>query len=74
MEKKFYYKVDVSGKNGYSFMISTRQELMEDEVISVSQDYELFIDEEDVNYAVVDDLVTDYDIKAFGNNIIDVEV
>ena len=74
MVNKFYYKVDVSGKNGYSFMISTTQELMEDEVISVSQDYDLFIDEEDVNYAVVDDLVTDYDIKAFGDNIIDVEV
>lgn len=74
MANKFYYKVDVSGKNGYSFMISTTQELMEDEVISVSQDYDLFIDEEDVNYAVVDDLVTDYDIKAFGDNIIDVEV
>ena len=74
MENKFYYKVDVCGKNGYSFMISTTQELMEDEVISVSQDYELFLDEEDVNYAVVDDLVTDYDIKAFGNDIIDVVV
>lgn len=74
MKNKFYYKVDVSGKNGYSFMISTTQELMEDEVIRVSQDYELFLDEEDINYAVVDDLVTDYDIKAFGDNIIDVEV
>lgn len=74
MANKFYYKVDVSGKYGYSFMIATTQELMEDEVIRVSQDYELFLDEEDANYAVVDDLVTDYDIKAFGNNIIDVEV
>lgn len=55
-------------------MISTTQELMEDEVIRVSQDYELFLDEEDANYAVVDDLVTDYDIKAFGDNIIDVEL
>ena len=74
MANKFYYKVDVSGKNGYSFMISTTQDLMEDEVIRVSQDYELFLDEEDVNYAVVDDLVTNFDIKAFGDNIIDVEV
>lgn len=69
MEKKFYYKVDVLGKNGYSFMLSSNEELTEDDVFDVALENNLFEDEKDADIAIVDDLVTKYDIKAFKDNI-----
>ena len=69
MKDKFYYKVDVLGKNGYSFMLSSNEELTEDDVFDVALENNLFEDDKDVGIAIVDDLVSDYDIKAFGDNI-----
>ena len=69
MENKFYYKVDVLGKNGYSFMLSSNEELTEDDVFDVALENNLFEDDKDVGIAIIDDLVTEYDIKAFGDNI-----
>jgi hypothetical protein len=69
MENKFYYKVDVCGKNGYSFMLSSNEELTEDDVLDVALENNLFEDDKDVGIAIVDDLITEYDIKAFGDNI-----
>lgn len=65
--EKHYYKVDVSGRFGYSFMVVSKDELTEYEVIEASLKHNLFNDEEDADYATVDDLVTDYDIVAFKN-------
>ena len=67
MEKKFYYKIDVPGKHGYSFMVFSTDELDEGEVIDMALRNGLFDDEEDADYAIVDDLVSDYDIKSFTN-------
>ena len=61
------------GKYGYSFMIKSPVELVESEVIDIAKEYDLFLDADDRYYAVVDDMVTNYDIQAFGNNIIEVE-
>lgn len=69
MKDKFYYKVDVLGRNGYSFMLSSNEELTEDDVFDVALENNLFEDDKDVGIAIVDDLVSDYDIKAFGDNI-----
>lgn len=69
MEKKFYYKVDVLGKNGYSFMLSSNEELTEDDVFNIALENNLFEDEKDADIAIIDDLVTKYDIKAFKDNI-----
>lgn len=61
-----YYKIDVMGKNGYSFMVETDEELRYDEdAIDLAVEHNLFQDSEDADYAVVDDLVTERDIEEF---------
>ena len=65
MEKKFYYKIDVAGRHGYSFMVFSTDELDEGEVLDKALAKGLFQDEIDADYAVVDDLVTDYEIEFF---------
>lgn len=67
MEKKFYYKIDVAGRHGYSFMVFSTDELDECEVIDIALRNGLFDDDDDADYAIVDDLVSDYDIKSFTN-------
>ena len=62
---KHYYKVDVAGKHGYSFMVYSAYELDEFEVLNKALEHGLFQDLEDANYAVVDDLVSEYDIENF---------
>ena len=65
--KKHYYKIDVMGRNGYSFMVSSNNELDEGEVLDKAFEEGLFNDEYDIDYAVVDDLVSQYDIDNFKN-------
>ena len=61
-----YYKIDVMGKNGYSFMVETDEELRYDEdAIDLAVEHHLFQDSEDADYAVVDDLVTEREIEEF---------
>lgn len=62
---KIYYKIDVMGKHGYSFMVSSNDMLDEGEVLDKALAKGLFQDEIDADYAVVDDLVSDYDIENF---------
>lgn len=60
---KIYYKIDVPGKHGYSFMVTSNDVLDEGEVLDKALAKGLFQDEIDVDYAVVDDLVSDYEIE-----------
>lgn len=61
-----YYKIDVMGKNGYSFMIETDEELRYDEdAIDLALEHHLFQESEDADYAEVDSLVTEYDVNHF---------
>jgi len=61
-----YYKIDVMGKNGYSFMVETDEELRYDEdAIDLAVEHHLFQDSEDADYAVVDDLVMEREIEEF---------
>ena len=62
---KHYYKVDVAGKHGYSFMVYSAYELDECEVISLCLDADLFEDKNDAHYAVVDDLISVSDVEHF---------
>ena len=62
---EYYYKIDVSGRNGYSFMVKSSSELDEGEVIDKALEQGYFSDEYDADYAIVDDLVTPYDIDHF---------
>lgn len=64
---KHFYKVDVMGRNGYSFMVVGNDELDEGDVIDKALAKGLFDDETDADYAVVDDLVSEYDIENFKN-------
>lgn len=65
MNQKYYYKIDILGKHGYSFMVSSNDVLDEGEVLDKVLAKELFQDENDANYAVVDSLISDYDIENF---------
>lgn len=65
MEKKFYYKIDVAGRHGYSFMVFSTDELDEGEVLDKALAKGLFQDEFDADYAIVDDLVSNYEIEHF---------
>lgn len=62
---KIYYKIDVPGKHGYSFMVSSNDMLDEGEVLDKALAKGLFQDELDADYAIVDDLVSDYEIEVF---------
>ena len=65
MNQKYYYKIDVLGKHGYSFMVSSNDVFDESEILDKALTKGLFQDEIDVDYAVVDDLISDYDIEHF---------
>lgn len=66
MENKHYYKIDViDRKHGYSFMVSSEYLLDEEDVLDKCVDMGYFQNNEDVYHAVVDDLVSEYDIKHF---------
>lgn len=64
---KHYYKIDVPGHYGYSFMVVSNEELDELDVLHRAFLCDLFSDDNDVHYAVVDDLVSEYDIENFKN-------
>jgi hypothetical protein len=64
-DNKIYYKIDVMGKHGYSFMVSSNDVLDEGEVVDKALAKGLFQDELDADYAVVDDLVSEHEIEVF---------
>ena len=58
-----YYMVNVPRHYGYSFLVRSKDELNENEVIDACASLGYFTDNDDRHYAYVDDLVTDYDIE-----------
>ena len=64
-DNKIYYKIDVMGKHGYSFMVSSNNMLYENEVLDLALAKGLFQDEIDAEYAIVDDLVSEREIEVF---------
>lgn len=65
MEEKNYYKIDVHGSHGYSFMVSSQYNLTDDEILQECKDKDIFDDMNDADYATIDREVDDYDISAF---------
>lgn len=59
----YHYMVNVPGHYGYSFLVRSKDELNENEVIDACASLGYFTDNDDRYYALVDDLVTDYDIE-----------
>lgn len=66
--KYIYYKIDVPGHYGYSFMVKTIGEKGEGEIINLCLKKNLFNDRTDARYASVDDMVDERDIKFFKNS------
>ena len=69
---KHYYKIDVPGHYGYSFMVVSNDELDELDVLNRAFLCDLFSDDTDVKYAIVDDLVSENDIQFFSNCTYDI--
>jgi hypothetical protein len=67
MNQKYYYKIDVPGRDGYSFMVVSNTELNEIQVLDKAFVQGLFNDDIDANYATIDNLINDYDIENFKN-------
>lgn len=65
MNQKYYYKIDVPGRHGYSFMVVSNNELDEIQVLDKALVYGLFNDNVDANYAIIDNLISNYDIENF---------
>ena len=61
----FFYKIDVIGENGYSFMVSSNDLLDDNEVIDKAKESGLFTEDIDANYAFIDDLVDETDVEHF---------
>lgn len=62
---KHYYKIDVPGHYGYSFMVVSNDELDELDVLDKAYLNGCFNDTTDLDYAIVDDLVSENDIEFF---------
>lgn len=62
---KHYYKIDVPGHYGYSFMVVSNDELDELDVLDKAYLKGCFNDATDLDYAIVDDLVSENDIEFF---------
>lgn len=66
LNNRHYYKIDVAGRYGYSFMVSTANELPDEyDAIEIALELDAFESERDANYANVDDLMGEDDIKNF---------
>lgn len=61
-KKKNYVKVNVPGRHGYSFMVKSNYNLMENRIIELCQKLYLFKNEQDAEYAEVVFDVTEEDI------------
>ena len=66
MNGKFYYKIDVhSRSDGYSFMVSSDDELSDNEAICRALAADCFNDEDDADAATVDTLIDEEDVAFF---------
>jgi hypothetical protein len=66
---KKYYTINVPGKHGYSIMVSSDEDLSDEEVINRAYDKGLFEgQEDDVDYAIVDNLIDEKDAKRWGKD------
>lgn len=62
--KKNYFKLDIIGSNGYSFMVCTT-ETNEDAVLDLAVENNLFANADDRDRCIIDILVDNNDIQRF---------
>ena len=67
--KKYYYTINVPGKHGYSIMVSSDEDLSDEEVINRAYNKGLFDNQvDDVDYAIVDNLIDEKDAERWGKD------
>ena len=67
--KKYYYTINVPGKYGYSIMVSSDEDLSDEEVINRAYNKGLFDNQvDDVDYAIVDNLIDEKDAERWGKD------
>ena len=63
-----YVMINVFGKDGYSFMVTTSNEnVFEDDVLNACQEKNLFSDVEDIYLATIETMVDEKDVEFFNN-------
>ena len=66
-----YFKIDVAGPCGYSFLVATRYMENEQTIIDVAADCCVFQDNDDANYATAERVqYGDYDYKGLESSLI----
>lgn len=66
---KFYYKIDIHGPNGYTFMVYSSTEFDNTyDILKRCRILGYFDDDTDMNYAEIDELISVYDIEHFTKN------
>lgn len=64
---KFYSKVDVL--DAYSFIVESEEDMANDDVIRLCDDNDLFCDDDDLDFAQIDNLIDEYDLMALSKSI-----
>jgi hypothetical protein len=67
MNQKYYYKIDVPGRYGYSFMVTSNNELDKIQILNKALIQGLFDDDIDARHATIVNTINDYDIENFKN-------
>lgn len=66
-----YFKIDVHGRYGYSFLVGTKYQETEETIIDVASDCGAFQEMEDANYATAERVqYGDYDYKGLEETLI----
>lgn len=66
-----YFKIDVHGPNGYSFLIGTKYNETEESIINLAFDCYAFQEMEDADYATAERVqYGDYDYKGLEDTLI----
>ena len=69
-----YIMVNVIGKDGYSFMVSTTEEIIiEDNILDSCQEKDLFLDVDDIHRATIEENISEEDIKMFKHCIFNID-
>ena len=61
-----YVMVNVLGANGYSFMVTTKfEDIDEMDILDACSDLDLFQDVDDIKCATIETMVSEHDVKFF---------
>ena len=71
MEKYNYFKIDVHGEQGYSFLVGTKFNETEETIVDIARDCGAFQYAEDANYATAESVeFGDYDYNGLKDTLV----